>query len=167
MIIANFKLMSNTAILPSFGGDDEDNAGIDFYSDIDCIIPAQSNAIVSSGVAWYPEIYINPKDITSDSKMYDYIQQIKKNNKIVMYIWPRSGLSFKSNIENGAGLIDQNFRGEFKFHLYNFGSSDYKIKCGDRVAQGVIDLIPRVTIKKTDTLPDSNRGSSGFGSTGK
>ena len=84
---------------------------------------------------------------------------------------PRSGLALKNGITvlNTPGTVDSGYRGEVKVVLFNTGEDTFKIKNGDRIAQGVI---APVQIKRTtkfitvNQLDDSDRGTGGFGSTG-
>ena len=80
----------------------------------------------------------------------------------------RSGLSIDHGIIvlNSPGTIDQDFRGHLKIILANFGTDDYLIRQGDRIAQLVITNVVRPKIKLVEKLNDSNRGNKGFGSTG-
>ena len=79
----------------------------------------------------------------------------------------RSGLSVKFNVEVGAGWIDSDYRGELMIELKNFSSSAYKVQPGDRIAQLVILQLSPVDIRLADELGHSERGISGFGSSGK
>lgn len=78
----------------------------------------------------------------------------------------RSGLSFKSSIEVGAGVIDSDYRGSIKVRLYNHGVKTVSFKAGDRIAQLLILKCEAPTFIPVDVLPSSDRGTSGFGSTG-
>jgi len=82
---------------------------------------------------------------------------------------PRSGLSFKNGIGilNAPGTIDEDYRGEIKVILFNFGGEDFVVKRGDRIAQLILGKVYRAKIEETDLLSDTARGSGGFGSTGK
>ena len=85
-------------------------------------------------------------------------------------VWPRSGLSIKNNIETGAGLIDSDYRGEIKIHLYNHGSQVVDIKEGDYIAQLVFcAVIPpsKISFVEKMELDDTERGEKGFGSSGR
>lgn len=95
-----------------------------------------------------------------------------------MQIRPRSGLSLKSKlrIANSPGTIDSDYTGEIGIIIDNIKSEDYtnpngldiiKIKKGDRIAQGVITPIIRAIFEEVNELPKTDRGISGFGSTGK
>lgn len=79
----------------------------------------------------------------------------------------RSGLSVKHKLEVGAGVIDSGYRGEVRVHLYNHSDKPYLVSKGDRVAQLItfkIDLDDYVECN--DTEHETDRGESGFGSTG-
>lgn len=82
---------------------------------------------------------------------------------------PRSGLSLKTNllVVNAPGTIDADYRGEVKVILGNFGSSDEVINHGDRVAQIVYSPITQASFEEVSQLSETERGSGGFGSTGK
>jgi dUTP pyrophosphatase len=81
----------------------------------------------------------------------------------------RSGMGFKYGITNilGIGTLDSSYRGQVKVGLINHSKVPYEIAKGDRVGQIVIHQVPQVKLKLVDSLTDTNRGSNGFGSTGK
>ena len=82
---------------------------------------------------------------------------------------PRSGLAAKHGITvlNTPGTIDSDFRGEIKVILINLGKEDFTISQNDRIAQIVFSNIVKVKFEEIDVLDDTERGSGGFGSTGK
>ena len=84
-------------------------------------------------------------------------------------IRPRSGLAAKNNISvlNTPGTIDSDFRGELKVIIYNHGDKDFIINNGDRIAQMILTPVIKMELEETDNLPETLRGESGFGSTGK
>ena len=84
-------------------------------------------------------------------------------------IRPRSGLAAKSNIGvlNTPGTIDSDYRGELKIILFNHGNKDFIVNNNDRVAQMVLTPVIKMELEEVDQLPESIRGSGGFGSTGK
>ena len=82
-------------------------------------------------------------------------------------IWDRSGLAAKSQITTMGGVIDSNYRGEIKVILRNFSDSPFIVSLGDRIAQMIIQKHEAVTFVEVDSLDETNRGSSGFGSSGK
>ncbi|MGE3800907.1 MAG: dUTP diphosphatase [Candidatus Kapaibacterium sp.] len=82
---------------------------------------------------------------------------------------PRSGLAMKHGISmvNNPGTVDEDYRGEIGVLLVNHGEAPFTIERGERIAQIVIARYERITWENVDELPESNRGSGGFGSTGK
>ena len=82
---------------------------------------------------------------------------------------PRSGLAFKHGISvpNAPGTIDSDYRGELKVLLINHGSESFAIKRGDRIGQLVLAPVTRAAFSEVDDLDDTQRGSGGFGSTGR
>lgn len=81
---------------------------------------------------------------------------------------PRSGLALKAGVTvlNSPGTIDADYRGEIGVLLVNLGDHPYTVRRGDRIAQLVIAPFSRAAWAATDRLPPSERGHSGFGSTG-
>ena len=90
-------------------------------------------------------------------------------NDTEIQIRPRSGLAAKSSISvlNTPGTIDSDYRGELKVILFNHGDKEFVINNGDRIAQMVLVPILKVQFKEVQDLPETIRGSGGFGSTGK
>ena len=84
-------------------------------------------------------------------------------------IRPRSGLAIKQGITclNTPGTIDADYRGEIKVILINLSAEEQIIQPGDRIAQMVLQKVERMEWQVTDVLADTERGSGGFGSTGK
>lgn len=84
-------------------------------------------------------------------------------------IRPRSGLALKYDLmlTNSPGTIDSGYRGEVAVIMYNGGVTPYRIRRGDRIAQMVICRLPEVLLEQTSELSESDRGTGGFGSTGK
>lgn len=84
-------------------------------------------------------------------------------------IRPRSGLAAKEGISvlNTPGTIDADYRGEIKVILINLGKKKFFIENGMRIAQMVVSPIIQAQFKEVEFLPETKRGESGFGSTGK
>jgi dUTP pyrophosphatase len=84
-------------------------------------------------------------------------------------IRPRSGLAFKHGITvtNSPATIDSDYRGQIGVILHNLGQTDFEINPGDRIAQFVIAPVMTATMDFRDALGQSERGSGGFGSTGR
>ncbi len=83
-------------------------------------------------------------------------------------IRPRSGLALKNGLSvlNSPGTIDADYRGEVHVILANLGSEPFTVTRGMRIAQMVIAPYTRITWEAAASLPPTNRGSGGFGSTG-
>lgn len=79
---------------------------------------------------------------------------------------PRSGLAVKNFIDVGAGVVDYDYRGNVGVVLFNHSDLDFNVKRGDRVAQLVLERISMADIEEVEELFDTERGASGFGSTG-
>lgn len=82
---------------------------------------------------------------------------------------PRSGLAVKHGISlvNTPGTIDEDYRGEVQVPLINHGSEPFVVNRGERIAQLVVVPVTQVAIAEVEELDATERGSGGFGSTGK
>ena len=122
-----------------------DDAGYDLYSRIDVELAPMSGTAVPVGFAM---------ELPSG-----YEAQIR----------PRSGLAAKHHITvtNSPGTVDANYRGEVKAILFNLGKEPFTIKRGDRIAQMVICKLPEIDLIEATELSETDRGSGGFGSSGK
>ena len=122
-----------------------DDAGYDLYSRIDAVLEPLSGMAIPVGFAM--------------ELPTGYEAQIR----------PRSGLAAKHHITvtNSPGTVDANYRGEIKAILYNLGREPFSIQRGDRIAQMVICKLPEIDLVETTELSETDRGSGGFGSSGK
>lgn len=90
----------------------------------------------------------------------------------VMLIYGRSGLAFKHGVflTNGVGVIDADYRGEIKLAFSSTTKMLFEmealLEAGNRVAQAIIQPIPRTVWVESYELPQTIRGEGGFGSTG-
>ncbi|MEO0818157.1 MAG: dUTP diphosphatase [Pseudomonadota bacterium] len=82
---------------------------------------------------------------------------------------PRSGLAAKHGITclNSPGTIDSDYRGELKVILINHGADPFVIQRGERIGQLVLAPVTRLEWEEVETLPQTDRGAGGFGSTGR
>jgi dUTP pyrophosphatase len=82
---------------------------------------------------------------------------------------PRSGLALKHGITclNTPGTIDSDYRGEVKVILANLGSEPFDVRRGERIAQLVPAPVQKARFVEVDDLDQTERGSGGFGSTGR
>lgn len=126
--------------------------------------------------------YAKPGDAGADLRSFDELVLkagerglVKTGVKIAMpngyvgLIHPRSGLAVKHGITvlNAPGTIDAGYRGEIMVPLLNTSHEDFQISKGDRIAQLVFQQVEIARFIAVDTLPDSARGDTGFGSSGK
>ena len=86
-----------------------------------------------------------------------------------MQVRPRSGLAVKHGITvlNAPGTVDADYRGEVFVPLINLGDQDFAIERGDRIAQAVLAPVVQFEWQPVDALDDTERGSGGFGHTGR
>lgn len=85
------------------------------------------------------------------------------------FVLPRSGLAAKHGITivNAPGTVDAGYRGEIRVTLLNTDARmPYAVAVGDRIAQLVVMPVTRARFVPVQELPDSARGTGGFGSTG-
>jgi dUTP pyrophosphatase len=122
-----------------------DDAGADLVTAIDVEIAPGERVVVPTGTAVaLPEGYAG-------------------------FVHPRSGLAARSGvgIVNAPGTIDAGYRGEIKVILINHDhSTPVQLRRGDRIAQLVIQRVEQVEFVAAETLPGSERGEGGHGSTG-
>jgi dUTP pyrophosphatase len=87
----------------------------------------------------------------------------------VALVHPRSGLAARHglSIVNAPGTVDAGYRGEIKVMLINHDPAEpIELRRGDRIAQLVVQRVERARFVEVGELPDSSRGSGGYGSTG-
>jgi dUTP pyrophosphatase len=90
-----------------------------------------------------------------------------------LQIRPRSGHSFKTGLMVILGTVDTGYRGEIKVIMINLSNEPQKIEAGERVAQGVVasrvstEFGKLIKLESIKELSETERGSGGFGSTGK
>ena len=117
---------------------------MDVVSAVDVTVPPMGRALVPTGLAVaVPEGY-------------------------EMQLRPRSGLALTHGITlpNTPATIDSDYRGELQVILMNLGDAEFVVKRGDRIAQMLIQKVVPVEFLEVDELPESGRGTGGFGSTG-
>jgi len=141
MNFVGFKYLTETAHVPTKSN--RTDAGFDLYADEDAIVQKQMRKVIKTGIS------------------------LDMPNNLAGLIWPRSGLSVKNGIDVLAGVVDAGYRGEIMVCLYNTSSEDVEIKRGDRIAQMIFQEVPVISLQLREELGSSQRGSNGFGSTGK
>jgi len=165
MITCQFKKLTKTAQIPTKAH--LTDAGMDFYADENIVIPKGSKEVVPTGLALEMKW-----DVIDNFELFYNMENVLKafiKNNFIPYlkIHSRSGLSLKQDIEVGAGVIDYDYRGEIKIILYNHSlHNDFIIHKGDKIAQGIVYILPKVNIIKVNDIIETVRGENGFGSTG-
>jgi dUTP pyrophosphatase len=147
-MIFKVKRMNENATLPTKAK--QSDAGYDLYAAEDAVVEFGKITVISTGIAiQLPDV--KDKDISCYGR-----------------VAPRSGLATKHGIHTMAGVVDNGYRGEVKVALTKLSSDDpYQIKKGDRIAQLIIETHLTPQIIDAIELDDSDRGSDGFGSSGK
>jgi dUTP pyrophosphatase len=79
---------------------------------------------------------------------------------------PRSGMALRHSLTVNFGTIDPGYRGEIRVIVFNLGTGNYTIEKGDRIAQLVVAKYEAIEFEEGE-LGDSERGSGGFGSSGR
>lgn len=151
------KLLTKNSRAPERS--DSHAAGYDLYASEKITIDPRGKRIVPTGVA-----ISMPSDIIKVDTNYKYAPYMR--------IAPRSGLAGKNCIDVGAGVIDFNYRGEIKVVLFNHSDMSFTINIGDRIAQmiptvGIYPVVDDGEFEVVESLSETDRGSQGFGSTGK
>lgn len=139
------KRLRPGAVLPSFGS--KEAAGADLYACLEenvTVAPGQTVFIPTGLAMALPKGYVG-------------------------LVYARSGLACKQDLApaNKVGVIDSDYRGEFMIALHNHGSETRTVANGDRIAQLVVTPIIQPDYYEADALDKTDRGTGGFGSTGK
>lgn len=113
-----------------------------FDSAYDCVIPARGKFIVKTDL------------------------QIELPEGCYGRVAPRSGLAVKNFIDVGAGVIDEDYRGNVGVVLFNHSDIEFAVAKGDRIAQLICERIFYPTLEEVANLTETERGAGGFGSTG-
>ncbi|KAK5647306.1 hypothetical protein RI129_002198 [Pyrocoelia pectoralis] len=140
-LILKFTRMVPEAFSPTKGS--AKAAGYDLKSAYDYVVAAHGKAIVATGI------------------------KVQLPEGCYGRIAPRSGLAAKNFIDVGAGVVDEDYRGELKVILFNHSDSSFEVKAGDRIAQLICEQIFYPDIEEAKDLSETQRGEGGFGSTGK
>lgn len=129
-------------LMPKVGS--EDAAGMDFYQPESVVIEPHQTQYVTLGLA----------------------MEIPKG--FMLMLAPRSSMSKTPLvIPNSFGVIDADYRGEIKGIFKNTSDVAYTIQKGDRLLQGILVPVGALNLLEVDELTETERGSSGIGSTGK
>ena len=121
------------------------DAGADLKSTENYTIPAGGRQLVNTGV------------------------RIAMPDGVVGLVHPRSGLAAKHGITvlNTPGTVDAGYRGEIMVTLLNTSKESFEVARGDRIAQILFQRVERADFLAVEQLPESARGETGFGSSGR
>ena len=120
----------------------EADAGYDLYSPEDCRLFGQDSAVIDTGV------------------------HIQIPKGYVGFLKSKSGLNVKYDL-TGEGVIDSGYTGSIRVKLYNNGDYYREIKKGDKIIQLVLLPIITPSLELVDEFEETDRGTGGFGSTGR
>jgi len=145
MINVKYKLLTDTARTPTRGS--QGAAGLDLYADLQepvSVWPGCSVQITTGVAMEIPDGYYGA-------------------------VYARSGLARKKGLRppNCVGVIDSDYRGNIGVDMYNDGNKVQTIHPGERIAQLVIQQYAGVILNKVEELSPTERGTGGFGSTGR
>ena len=139
-MILKVKKLYSDSMIPTRGS--KGAAGLDLYAHSGGNIPAGERVKIPTGIAM--EI---PKEHYGDVRS-------------------RSGMYINDGLEV-EGTIDSDYRGEVYVMMHNRSDEDITIRLGDRIAQIVIQAYEQCEVVEADELSETERGTRGFGSTGK
>jgi len=78
----------------------------------------------------------------------------------------RSGMVYKNGVSVGGGVIDRDYTGVIFVLMFNLGKSPLHIKVGDRIGQAIVERYRKCSLLEVESLPNTERGASGLGSSG-
>ena len=139
----NFIKLDKNAYVPTYGT--PSSAGADLYAVEECEIGAGKTVMVHTGIAMeIPEGFGG-------------------------FVFARSGMACKRGLApaNKVGVIDSDYRGELMIALHNHGTEPQTVSDGERVAQLILLPVLTPVYLEADALDETERGTGGFGSTGK
>ena len=132
--------LDNQALMPVRAHNTD--AGLDLLSPVDTVIPAHGSVTVGTGV------------------------HIELPPNTAGFLKSKSGLNVKYGITS-EGVIDVGYTGSIAVKLYNHSGMDYTVRRGDKISQLVVVNIDTPDPVLVEKLEDTERGNSGFGSTGR
>jgi dUTP pyrophosphatase len=138
--VVEVKKFNQDAIIPSRAT--EGSAGYDLSSVDDVNIPPRGMKLIDTGIG------------------------VRIPYGTYARVAPRSGMSVKGTVV-GAGVVDADWRGAIKVVMFNMTDNEITVEKGNRIAQLIFERIDLPVVKEVNELGDTQRGSGGFGSTGK
>ncbi len=136
-----FKKLSENAVVPNKAHPTD--AGFDLTATRNYVIPANGRCLIDTGVA-----------VDIPHGHYGMVVG-------------RSGNTIKRGLVGQTGIIDCGYHGAIGIMAFNLSRGDLAIKVGERIGQLIIIPIPEIEFIETTELSDTDRGTGGYGSTGK
>ena len=163
VININVKKLNEDAIIPSYAH--LDDTGFDLYAVEDTFIKSNETAIVKTGLAFeLPKGYgvvVRPRSGNTLKGVPNCIKMVKGDYYGDYYLCEER---IKARVQ--IGTVDEGYRGEIGILTTNYEMDTIKIPKGTKLAQGVIERIPKATFTVVDEfITESSRGSNGYGST--
>lgn len=140
-----FKKLDSRATIPTYGTDLSAGADLRAVLDAPVTIKPNESVLIHTGIAVaIPAGYVG-------------------------LVYARSGIACKRGLapSNKVGVIDADYRGEIMVSLHNHGTTEQTIDPDERIAQMVITPFIHCEYEEADNLDDTERGTGGFGSTGR
>lgn len=131
-----------------------EDAGLDLYAREGAIVPAGGSKVFDTGVC------IELPEIKADCYGVPVVL------RTAGFLKSKSGLNINHDIISD-GVIDVGYSGSIAVKLYNLGDKDYEVKRGDKISQLCIEIVLTPAPRQVDKLQESERGTGGFGSTGR
>ena len=159
MIDVKIKRLSSTAIKPTYGSSEA--AGMDLYANI-----GFTTARYVDKVRTVPDsIHIAPHTTAKIGCGFAF----QPPDGYAGFIYARSGLATKQGLRpaNCTGIADSDYTGEYIVALHNDSDTEQIVHHGDRIAQLIFMPYEQANLTEVDELDITERGSGGFGSTGK
>lgn len=141
--VIEIRKLDPGAIIPHYRH--EGDAGFDFATLKDIVVPGNGVAILPTGLA------------------------IALPDGFELQIRLRSGAALNTPliIPNAPATIDAGYRGELGIIVRNMDAAPFLVARGERLAQGILCRVARAIFRETDLLPPSDRADCGYGSTGR
>ena len=140
-----FKKLHKDSIVPKKGSPLAAGYDLYCYTDKDIIIESMGKSRIPTGIS------------------------VQLPHNTYGRVAPRSGLTWNKFLDVGAGVVDEDYRGEVLVILFNFSKENVTIKNGDKVAQLIVERImptEPIIYEPDQELSETKRGGKGFGSTG-
>ena len=157
--------LSDGALMPTRAHDTD--AGLDLYAREDKVVPAGGSVTFDTGVHVELPVFEYIRSVfptyTKEQTLFNFsIEKIATAG----FLKSKSGLMVNHDITSD-GLLDFGYTGSIHVKLFNHGTEDYHVCRGDKISQLVIVPVLTPVLEVVDDLDETERGSNGFGSSGR